>query len=54
VFRDSLLFPIAVTLIGLGVIGAGMLYQRHRDRLTDAIRMRLPASLVRMIPALRR
>jgi CHASE2 domain-containing sensor protein len=30
VFADSLLFPLVVTLIGLGVIGLGLLYQKRR------------------------
>lgn len=53
-FRDSLLFPIALTLIGLVIIGAGMLYQRNRHRLSENLRASLPSSLLRYLPALNR
>lgn len=54
VFEDSLLFPVVVSLIGLGVIGLGMLYQKHRESMTHALRQRIPASWQAMLPALRR
>ncbi|MDD0973433.1 DUF2157 domain-containing protein [Pseudomonas fontis] len=54
VFADSLLFPVIVTLIGLGVIGLGLLYQKHRERLSSNLRSRLPAALLRTLPGLRR
>ncbi|SDO17945.1 DUF2157 domain-containing protein [Pseudomonas jinjuensis] len=54
VFEDSLLFPVALTLIGLGVIALGILYQKHRDRITDALRNHLPGALLAFLPALRR
>ncbi|MCY1489462.1 hypothetical protein D9M68_231870 [compost metagenome] len=54
VFKDSLLFPIVLTLIGLGVIALGLAYQKRRDALTSALRQRLPDSLRQLLPALRR
>lgn len=54
VFAGSLLFPIVLTLIGLGVIGLGLLYQKRRDALSDGLRTRLPAALLEFLPALRR
>lgn len=54
VFEDSLLFPVVLTLIGLGVIGLGLLYQKRRDTLSAGLRTRLPAALLRFLPALRR
>ena len=45
VFRDSLWFPLALTLIGLGVMAAGILWQRHEARLRVALLARLPAAL---------
>jgi len=45
VFRDSLLFPFALTLIGLGIIGAGVLWQRHERELEDRLRPLLPQAL---------
>jgi hypothetical protein len=54
VFEDSLLFPVVVSLIGLGVMGLGLLYQKRRDAMSDALRRQLPASLLAFLPALRR
>ncbi len=54
VFAESLLFPVVLSLIGLAVIGLGLLYQKHRERLSDRLRAALPASLMDWLPALRR
>lgn len=54
VFEDSLLFPIVLTLIGLGIMALGLLYQRHREALSEGLRTRLPQSLLDFLPALRR
>jgi len=53
VFADSLLFPLVLTLIGLGVIGLGLLYQKRRDQLSQSLRARLPTWLQQALPALR-
>ncbi|WP_439861127.1 DUF2157 domain-containing protein [Pseudomonas sp. MBLB4136] len=53
VFADSLLFPILLSLIGLAVIGLGLLYQRHRQRLSGGLRTHLPKGLLAVLPALR-
>lgn len=45
VFEDSLLFPFALTLIGLGVIWLGILWQRHEVALTERLHDALPPSL---------
>ncbi len=50
VFRDSLLFPIALTLIGFAVIAVGIWYQRNEERLQAALRRTLPPSLQRWMP----
>lgn len=47
VFRDSLLFPFALTLIGLGVIAAGIAWQRREAVIDARVRRHLPAALLR-------
>ncbi|MEN5141790.1 DUF2157 domain-containing protein [Pseudomonas juntendi] len=53
VFAESLLFPVVVTLIGLGVIWLGLGYQKRRERLSQALRSSLPQWLRMALPALR-
>jgi len=45
VFEDSLMFPFALTFIGLGIIYLGILWQRHETRLGTKLRSLLPAPL---------
>lgn len=54
VFADSLLFPIVLTVIGLGVIGLGLLYQKHREHLSSRLRAVLPQGLLTLLPGMRR
>lgn len=54
VFADSLLFPVVLSMIGLGVIGLGLLYQKHRERLSTNLRALLPNGLLDLLPGLRR
>lgn len=42
VFRDSLLFPFALTLIGGAVVYAGIVWQRHEDAIGARLRAMLP------------
>jgi hypothetical protein len=51
VFEDSLLYPFALSLIGLAVIGAGLLVHRHAATLEQALRGRLPKALAALRPA---
>ena len=51
VFRDSLWFPFALTLIGLAVIGAGIAWQRHEQAWAQRLRQRLPTALRELIDA---
>lgn len=44
-FKDSLLFPIALTLLGLAVIYAGIVWQRKEAQLSTALRRRLPKAV---------
>jgi hypothetical protein len=50
VFKDSILFPFALTVLGLGVIYAGMLYQRNRTRLETFLLRLIPAGLKPKLP----
>lgn len=49
VFKDSLLFPFALTFIGLGVIGLGVLWQRHEKALNERLRVCLPGPLRELV-----
>lgn len=51
VFKDSLLFPFALSLIGVAVIAAGLLYHRQQDMITAWITAHLPKSVLRLRPA---
>lgn len=44
-FKDSLLFPFALTLLGFAVIGAGLWWQRHEAHLVQRLRALLPTAL---------
>lgn len=45
VFEDSLLFPIALTAIGLAIIYLGVLWQKNEHSLTGKVRGVLPVAL---------
>jgi len=45
VFQDSLLFPFALTFIGLGVVYLGILWQKHETAWTAQLRRRLPGPM---------
>lgn len=49
VFKDSLLFPFVLTLLGLGIIGLGILWQRHEARIAASLRAVLPTALRELI-----
>ena len=51
VFKDSLLFPFALSLIGLAVIGLGIYYFRNRERIQQGMEAALPEALKRLRPA---
>lgn len=50
-FKDSLLFPFVLSLIGVGIIAAGLYYHRHQDAIEAWVAARLPKSLTRLRPA---
>jgi hypothetical protein len=50
VFRDSLLFPLALSGIGLAVIGLGIWYFRKRQRIAHWMNSKLPPALQALRP----
>jgi hypothetical protein len=50
VFKDSLLFPFALSLIGVAVIALGLYMHRHRDALETWFDTQLPPALKRLRP----
>ncbi len=51
VFRDSLMFPLALAAIGLGVMAAGVWWQRHEVMLGVRLRGWLPQPLREVVEA---
>lgn len=50
VFKDSLLFPFALSLIGVAIIAAGLLYYRRRHAIDRWLMHNLPRPLAMMRP----
>ena len=50
VFKDSFLFPLVLSFLGLVVIFLGVQYQRHRDEIEAAILNLVPAGIRRLRP----
>jgi hypothetical protein len=48
-FKDSLLFPVALTAIGLSIVGAGVYWQRHEAAIGTRLRSWLPGHLRRLV-----
>jgi hypothetical protein len=49
-FKDSLLFPFALSAIGIAIIALGLYFNRHQDAITDFVEARLPQPLKRLRP----
>lgn len=49
VFKDSLMFPFALTVIGFGIIGLGIVWQRHEKTIGRKLRSLLPSPLSDLI-----
>ncbi|WP_019528597.1 hypothetical protein [Dasania marina] len=45
IFKDSWLFPISLTFIGLGIVYLGVLWQKHEKEITQKMRALLPLAL---------
>lgn len=50
VFADSLLFPVALTALGLSLIALGVIYHRNRAQIETALRGRMPAWVIGLLP----
>lgn len=50
-FKDSMLFPFALSLIGIGVIALGLYYHRRQDSIRAWVELHLPEQLKRLRPA---
>jgi hypothetical protein len=44
-----MLFPFALTVIGLGVIGLGILWQRHEQAIARRLLASLPGPLAELV-----
>ncbi len=51
VFKNSLLFPFALSIIGVGVIAAGLLYHRKQEAIGKWLTANLPEAILRLRPA---
>ena len=51
VFKDSLLFPFALSLIGIAVIAAGLYYHRKQGAIAAWLAAHLPEPVLRLRPA---
>jgi len=52
VFKDSLLFPFALSVIGIAVVAAGLGYHRRQDAIAAWLVATLPPALLRLRPQL--
>lgn len=49
VFKDSLLFPLILSVMGLFIIYLGVLWQKHEHRISLQLRSCLPLALQQLI-----
>jgi hypothetical protein len=49
VFRDSMMFPLVLTIIGLGVVYLGVIWQRHETAISNRLRALLPAQIRELV-----
>jgi hypothetical protein len=50
VFKDSLLFPFALSAIGIAVIAAGLVYHRKEAAISAWLSVNLPQAVLRIRP----
>ncbi len=49
VFEDSMIFPFVLTIIGLGIIYLGIIWQRHEEMISNSLRGLLPRPVRELI-----
>jgi ABC-type molybdate transport system permease subunit len=49
VFKDSMMFPFVLTIIGLGVVYLGIVWQRQEETISGALRGLLPVPMRELI-----
>lgn len=49
VFKDSMMFPFVLTVIGLGVIYLGIIWQRYEEAISSKLRELLPLPVKELI-----
>ena len=49
-FKDSMLFPLALSLVGIAVIFLGVKYQRHKDAIHARASALIPPNLKWLVP----
>ncbi len=50
VFSDSVLFPVVLTMGGIGIIYLGVVFQRHSRNIGEYVRANVPDALRNLIP----
>jgi hypothetical protein len=50
VFKDSLLFPVVLTMMGIAIIWLGVVYQRNSRRIVELAHASLPVAMRDLIP----
>ncbi len=50
IFKDSMLFPVALTALGLCLVAAGIIYQRNRAQIEQAGRRLVPRAFMALLP----
>ena len=53
-FRDSLVFPFALSLLGIFIILLGLKYQKNREKIENIILSSVPDSFKRLLPQYRK
>jgi len=51
VFEDSMMFPFALSLIGVGIIALGLLYHRNQAAIAAWVEANIPETLRKLRPA---